>query len=80
MTNDQPCDRPHVDDSVWPALSSRIPFAVPTLRDQFAMAALTGIVSSNPSVKTTHPEYVKAIADTAYDFADEMLKAREARS
>jgi hypothetical protein len=44
------------------------------LRDQFAMAALTGIVG--------HPQPLEGCAEyarLAYEFADAMLKARESK-
>jgi hypothetical protein len=45
----------------------------PSLRDQFAMAALTGLIGSY-----AYPEEVsKRIASTAYVLADSMLKARK---
>lgn len=44
----------------------------PTLRDQFAMAALIGLYVSWP----TREEY-DCIAEWAYEQADAMLKARE---
>ncbi len=42
-----------------------------TLRDQFAMAALTGILSSVPYSNMEH------LSEVAYEYADEMMKARE---
>ena len=44
-----------------------------TLRDQFAMAALTGILANPPVDMRGLHDY----ATDAYRFADEMLKARE---
>lgn len=44
----------------------------PTLRDRFAMAALTRLASQEHSGFTTD-----LCADLAYRFADAMLKARE---
>ena len=41
----------------------------PTLRDQFAMAALAGLMA--------HPRLFGDTAETAYKIADCMLKARE---
>lgn len=43
------------------------------LRDQFAMAALTGLLTQERAM--TEPYH--NIASTAYDAADAMLKARE---
>ena len=44
----------------------------PTLRDQFAMAALTGMLAACP-----HPEeLITRRSNTAYEYADAMLKAR----
>lgn len=57
---------------------------MPTLRDQFAMAALTGILSAeaNPSVQTviepTNRGNVQYTANFAYILADAMLKERSA--
>lgn len=48
----------------------------PTLRDQFAVAALTGIVSTLALNDTSTGE-VKDSAQLAYEFADAMLAARE---
>ena len=42
----------------------------PTLRDQFAMAALTGLVFGRK-------DNVNTFAEEAYKIADAMLKARE---
>jgi hypothetical protein len=47
---------------------------VPTMRDQFAMAALNGITAN--AFKVGGPEY---FANQAYAIADAMLKAREAK-
>jgi len=44
---------------------------LPTLRDQFAMAALQGLLASEPNIPAEPA--VKA----AYEYADEALKARE---
>ena len=43
----------------------------PTLRDRFAMAALTGYVSANDEF------YVDEIVKSCYIVADEMMKQRE---
>lgn len=44
----------------------------PTLRDQFAMAALTGLVARH-----SNDIYCDVMAEWAYDFADAMLAERE---
>lgn len=44
-----------------------------TLRDYFATAALQGLLATDLNCA---PEYVQAIADSAYVMADAMLKAR----
>jgi hypothetical protein len=44
------------------------------LRDQFAMAALTGLLANPDAAK-----YSKDRTEVAYEFADAMLKAREAK-
>ena len=46
-----------------------------SLRDRFAMAALTGMLSSAPIVDRTKVGKLKW-AQVAYTFADAMLKAR----
>jgi len=46
--------------------------APPSLRDQFAMAALTGLIASNPTVQAS-----RITAIDAYVHADAMMKARE---
>jgi len=45
-----------------------------TLRDQFAMAALTGLLANPDAAK-----YSKDRTEVAYELADAMLKAREAK-
>ena len=61
------------------------PFALPSegdikrageilLRDQFAMAALTGLLANPDAAK-----YSKDRTEVAYELADAMLKAREAK-
>ena len=44
-----------------------------TLRDRFAMAALTGMLSNPNTRKIVRPE----LFETAYEFADAMLEARK---
>lgn len=51
--------------------------SVPTLRDQFAMAALTGLLARRPKDNnTTHPPVQEGWSRTAYEFADAMIAAR----
>lgn len=45
-----------------------------TLRDYFAAKALQGLLATDLNCA---PEYVQAIADSAYVLADAMLKARD---
>lgn len=45
-----------------------------TLRDQFAMAAMTGLMAINPAAGS-----LAGIAEFSYIAADAMLKAREAK-
>lgn len=45
---------------------------LPTLRDQFAMAALQGLISCEPP-RHSHKEF----AEWAYEYADAMLAARK---
>jgi hypothetical protein len=50
--------------------SNDIPLEMPTLRDQFAMAALTGLLADgNPSTDSN--------AKFAYQIADAMMEARK---
>jgi hypothetical protein len=46
----------------------------PTLRDQFAMAALTGLIAISPA-----PKSLDAIAEFSYLAADSMMEARDAK-
>lgn len=46
----------------------------PSLQDQFAMAALTGLLACN-NVKDS-VEKIEEICAAAYDYADEMMMAR----
>lgn len=48
----------------------------PALRDQFAMAALTGMLAEDYSTTDLNPS---EIASDAYGYADAMLKAREVK-
>ncbi len=48
----------------------------PTLRDQLAMAALTGLVAAGVIVDAKGP-FMKATAVSAYGLADAMLEARK---
>lgn len=50
------------------AIGSMLDF--PDVRDQFAMAAVTGIVSGNPAIGP------RQIAAWSYEIADEMMKKR----
>ena len=49
----------------------------PTLRDQFAMAALTGMLPNQPHHGTSAGNKAELIAALAYELADEMLKERQ---
>lgn len=56
--------------------------SVITIRDQFAMAALTGMLSDpnvNPENNKTMTEFREETARGCYLFADAMLKARDER-
>ena len=46
------------------------PFDFPDIRDQFAMAVVTGIMSGNPVIGP------RQIAAWSYEIADEMMKKR----
>lgn len=54
-----------------PETKAIVKIDMPTLRDQFAMAALTGLFHNNV---ITNP---KAYAKIAYEMADSMLEARK---
>lgn len=68
-----------MDDRQVQAICDAIMFAIreaqPTLRDRFAVAALTGYLSNS--------NYTDYIADRAaekcYEYADAMIKAREVK-
>ncbi len=47
-------------------------------RDEFAMAALTGLLAANEGGGLHGPGRYALAAETAYAFADAMLKQREA--
>lgn len=53
----------------------------PTLRDQFAMSALQGILSSpvmgDSDLHESAENWLKDITESAYEFADAMLEARK---
>ena len=51
----------------------------PTLRDQFAMAALQGLIASpreTPPPTVSTQTWVTAAAEVSYQYADAMMKAR----
>lgn len=49
-----------------------------TLRDEFAMAAMNGLLSSPGEIeRDTFDDVVQSIADMAYEYADAMLERRE---
>jgi hypothetical protein len=53
-----------------------------TLRDWFAGKALAGMAASGfwaENVQANRPDYMTAVAESAYAVADAMLKAREAK-
>jgi hypothetical protein len=50
-----------------------------TLRDRFAMAALTGLLAGPEDGGGTLPHYQQHYARTAYGYADAMLAAREVK-
>jgi hypothetical protein len=51
--------------------------ARPTLLDQFAMAALTGLLAcNNPKNNLKEIEEIEEICEAAYDYAEEMMTAR----
>jgi hypothetical protein len=50
-----------------------------SLRDQIAIAALTGLISTVFGKTSITGDPCKDLSDSAYEFADAMLKAREVR-
>jgi len=54
---------------------ARLRAAQPTLRDQFAMAALTGLIAISPA-----PKSLDAIAEFSYLAADSMMEVRTSRT
>ena len=46
------------------------------LRDEFAMAALTGLLSDSRTIVAASPSSCKTIAGSAYEYADYMLAER----
>ena len=70
-------DTSNIDPADWPDLSQPVHLIVreprATLRDQFAMAAMTGLLSDPTS---SGP---KGCATAAYLYADAMLEARNAK-
>lgn len=65
--------RAEYDKGMVPVQTPDLQHGVPTLRDQFAMAALTGFLDRN----TPHPH--DTCAQQAYKYADAMLKEKEKR-
>lgn len=59
----------------WPAPEFTIEDHTPTLRDQFAMAALTGLCVQDRYFSNT----AKSIGVDAYRIADAMIQARDAK-
>jgi hypothetical protein len=58
-------------------LSSSMTYEITTLRDQFAMAALTGLLA-NPALEPTIKKHgAKWFDENAYAFADAMMEARK---
>ncbi|HIE6468876.1 TPA: hypothetical protein ACXJTA_000130 [Proteus mirabilis] len=47
-----------------------------TLRDQFAMSAMQGILSNHAMIDTSTDQTLEWVAKNAYQMADAMLKAR----
>jgi len=59
------------------ALPSSMTYEIATLRDQFAMAALTGLLA-NPALEPTIKKHgAKWFDENAYAFADAMMEARK---
>jgi len=52
-------------------LPSSMTYEIATLRDQFAMAALTGILSKHDNLLS------ERVAEIAFDYADAMMEARK---
>lgn len=81
MTNGGPAfPVPHSIDGNW-VPDPRDEYKGMTLRDYFAAAALTGWISSSPTIRGEPldggDEHAAAIAKMVYAYANAMLKARE---
>ena len=50
--------------------------AIPTLRDQFAMQILNGVLSSNPEI-SPHDQAKERLAKFCYEIADAMMSQRD---
>jgi hypothetical protein len=56
---------------------ARLEASAKTLRDEFAMAALTGMLSHGQGPNTAWHDHMPSAAEWAYEFADAMLDARK---
>jgi len=54
----------------------------PSVRDQFAMAALTGLISNSTNQIVSDGTWTiqKLFSEVSYNYADAMMKAREVKS
>jgi hypothetical protein len=66
-----------VGEEVGGAIENALKESLPTLRDQFAMAALTAIIQLKPTY-ADNPEASMLACDceAAYQYADAMMEAR----
>lgn len=52
---------------------------LPTLRDRFAIAALNGLLANQEDVDLPTKQAVEHFAKMSYEYANEMMKAREVK-
>lgn len=55
----------------------QLPWQLEELRDEFAKAAMQGILSNNSMIDTTTESTFEWVTKNAYQLADAMLRARE---
>ena len=65
------------DQEIIIGLEDKLKLAKQTLRDQFAMAALTGLMSHNGNSFSVEHFDVYDFANLSYEIADAMLEARD---
>lgn len=78
MMEDDEKNNPWAATTIRPFTSQVVHVNEPTLRDQFAMAALTGICANQAINPTKIDRNVSGFARSIYDLADAMMNARNA--